>query len=114
MKLLILDDFGMVNFTPNDARNGTGLVCMVIQVPVEHWYDTFPLPTIADAIMDRLVHNSYQIEMRGESMKKRIPILMLAQPWWILTLVGIIEKTIIPIAWTILQNELPTVSTSRR
>jgi len=84
MRLLILDDFGMVDFTSDDARNlfdiledrnGTGSVCIVSQVPVENWYDTIPLPTIADAIMDRLVHNSYQIEMRGESMRKKNPHL---------------------------------------
>ena len=80
MRLLILDDFGMVDFTPDDARNlfdifedrnGTGSICLVSQIPIENWYDTIPLPTIADAIMDRLIHGSYRIEMRGESMRKK-------------------------------------------
>jgi DNA replication protein DnaC len=52
-------------------RNGTGSICLVSQIPIENWYDTIPLPTIADAIMDRLIHNSYRIEMRGESMRKK-------------------------------------------
>jgi DNA replication protein DnaC len=70
----------MVDFTPDDARNlfdifedrnGTGSICLASQIPIENWYDTVPLPTIADAIMDRLIHNSYRIEMRGESMRKK-------------------------------------------
>jgi len=40
-------------------------------VPVDHWYEIIGNPTIADAILDRLVHNAYRIELTGESMRKR-------------------------------------------
>ncbi len=41
------------------------------QVPVDHWYDMIGNPTIADAVLDRLVHNAYRIELSGESMRKQ-------------------------------------------
>jgi DNA replication protein DnaC len=40
-------------------------------VPVDHWYEIIANPTIADAILDRLVHNAYRIELTGDSMRKR-------------------------------------------
>jgi len=40
-------------------------------VPVDAWYDIIPAPTIADAILDRLVHNAHRIEMKGDSMRKK-------------------------------------------
>ena len=41
------------------------------QVPVDQWYEIIGNPTIADAILDRLVHNAYRIELSGESMRKQ-------------------------------------------
>lgn len=41
------------------------------QLPVKKWYDALRHPTLADAILDRLVHNAYRIEMKGESMRKK-------------------------------------------
>ncbi|MGX1100513.1 DNA replication protein DnaC [Amorphus sp. MBR-141] len=43
------------------------------QVPVDRWYEIIGNPTIADAILDRLVHNAYRIELSGESLRKRSP-----------------------------------------
>ena len=40
------------------------------QVPVDRWYEIIGNPTIADAILDRLVHNAYRIELSGESLRK--------------------------------------------
>ncbi len=40
------------------------------QVPVKEWHELIPNKTIADAILDRLVHNSYRIELSGESLRK--------------------------------------------
>ena len=40
------------------------------QLPVEHWHKLIGEPTHADAILDRLVHNAYRIELTGESMRK--------------------------------------------
>jgi DNA replication protein DnaC len=39
------------------------------QVPVDRWYEIIGNPTIADAILDRLVHNAYRIELSGEAMR---------------------------------------------
>ena len=41
------------------------------QLPVEPWHDALGDPTLADAILDRLVHNAYKITLHGESMRKR-------------------------------------------
>lgn len=41
------------------------------QVPVDHWCDMIGNPTLADAILDRLVHNAYRIELSGESLRKQ-------------------------------------------
>ena len=40
------------------------------QVPIEKWHEVIADPTLADAILDRIVHNAYQIKMKGESMRK--------------------------------------------
>lgn len=40
------------------------------QLPMENWYTTMEDPTVADAVLDRLVHNAYKIKMTGESMRK--------------------------------------------
>ena len=42
------------------------------QLPVEHWHTAIGEPTLADAILDRLVHNAYKITLKGESMRKRL------------------------------------------
>lgn len=46
------------------------------QVPVDRWYEIIGNPTIADAVLDRLVHNAYRIELAGESMRKQRAIAM--------------------------------------
>jgi DNA replication protein DnaC len=40
------------------------------QLPIEHWHEMIPNPTIADAILDRLVHNAHRLTLNGESMRK--------------------------------------------
>jgi DNA replication protein DnaC len=47
-------------------------VIMTSQIPVTRWYEIIGNPTIADAILDRLVHNAYRIELNGESKRKPI------------------------------------------
>jgi DNA replication protein DnaC len=78
--LLLLDDWGLYPVEQEGARDlfdvledrsQRGAVIIVSQIPVAHWYDLFAAPTIADAILDRLVHNAYRIDMKGESMRKR-------------------------------------------
>jgi len=79
--LLIVDDWGMETLKPNeyrdfleilDDRQGQGSVLMASQFPVELWHDTIGNPTVADAILDRLIHNAHHIELKGESMRKRM------------------------------------------
>lgn len=41
------------------------------QLPVDAWHDSLDHPTLADAILDRLVHNAYRLELRGESMRRK-------------------------------------------
>ena len=43
------------------------------QVPVDRWHDLIGVPTLADAILDRVIHNAYRIELAGESLRKRRP-----------------------------------------
>ncbi|WP_017939185.1 ATP-binding protein, partial [Zestomonas thermotolerans] len=42
------------------------------QMPVDNWHELIGDPTLADAILDRLVHNAYRINLKGESMRKRV------------------------------------------
>lgn len=79
-KLLIIDDFGIGQIPQHvgssileiiDQQSMNGGLMMTSQLPVEHWYDLFNNPTIADAILDRIVHRAYRIELKGESMRKR-------------------------------------------
>ncbi len=77
--LLILDDWGMETLKAAeyrdlleilDDRQGKGSTLITSQFPVDLWHDTIGNPTVADAILDRLVHNAHKIELDGESMRK--------------------------------------------
>ena len=77
--VLILDDFGLSNLTEEnrrdlleilDDRHNKGSTVVTSQIPVKLWHETIGNETLADAILDRLVHNSYRIELKGESMRK--------------------------------------------
>jgi len=86
-KLLIIDDFGLQNLNNLEARelleiieSRTNKASLIIssQLPVGKWYETISDPTLADAIIDRIIHNSVKINLAGESMRKlkaNIPIL---------------------------------------
>ena len=54
-----------------DDRHGRHATLITSQLPVEHWHDLIGDPTLADAILERLVHNAYRITLKGESMRKR-------------------------------------------
>ena len=78
--LVVLDDWGLAKLTPDsqrdllevlDDRHGTRSTVVTSQLPVDQWHDAMPDPTLADAILDRLIHNAYRIELSGESMRKR-------------------------------------------
>ncbi len=79
-QLLILDDFGMQPFDAAsraalmelvEDRHGKGAMIITSQVPVSKWYDVIGEQTIADAILDRIVHNAHRLELQGESLRKR-------------------------------------------
>ena len=53
-----------------DDRYGRSSTLVATQVPVAEWHVRFPDPTIGDAILDRLVHNAYRIELLGDSQRK--------------------------------------------
>ncbi|HHX29042.1 MAG TPA: ATP-binding protein [Firmicutes bacterium] len=77
--VLILDDWGLGPLTAIESREllevledrcQTRSTVVASQVPVEKWYELMPDSTVADAVMDRLVHNAHKIALRGESMRK--------------------------------------------
>lgn len=53
-----------------DDRYGRSATMVVTQVPVADWHLRFPDPTLADAISDRLIHNAYRLDLKGDSMRK--------------------------------------------
>jgi len=49
---------------------GTGSLIITSQLPIDRWYEIVGNPTLADAILDRIIHNAHRIELRGESLRK--------------------------------------------
>ena len=79
--LLILDDFGLSNLDKKqqmdlmeiiEDRHSKSATIIASQLPVASWYDVIGEATIADAILDRLVHTSHRIELKGESLRKKL------------------------------------------
>jgi len=79
-QLLVLDDWAMAPLTDEQRRDlfevmedryDRGSTIIAAQLPVKHWHETIGDPTLADAILDRLIHNAYTITLKGESMRKR-------------------------------------------
>jgi len=79
--LLILDDFGMAVLNAQsrgdlleviDSRSGGRATAITSQIPVEHWHDYLSggNPSVADAILDRLVSGAFRIQLKGDSMRK--------------------------------------------
>lgn len=80
-ELLILDDWGLSTLNEEARRDLLELVedrcgkrstLMTSQLPIEHWHKIIGDPTLADAILDRLIHDAYKINLKGESMRKRM------------------------------------------
>jgi len=78
-QLLILDDFGVSPMVDDDATNLFEIIedrteinstIITSQLPISQWYDYLNNDTVADAILDRVVHSSYRVEIEGESMRK--------------------------------------------
>ena len=79
--LLILDDWGLEPLKAAqrndlmeimDDRHGSSSTVIISQLPTEQWYEMIGDNTLADAILDRIMHNSHRIKLRGESMRKKL------------------------------------------
>ena len=78
--LLVIDDWGLKKLIKEQShdlleifedRHCLKSMLITSQLPVDHWHEIIGNPTLADAILDRLVHNSYRINLKGESMRKK-------------------------------------------
>ena len=78
--VLILDDWGIAPLNAEqrrdlleivDDRHGQASTVITSQLPVAHWHEHIGNPTIADAVLDRLVQATHRIELKGESLRKR-------------------------------------------
>jgi DNA replication protein DnaC len=78
--VLVVDDWVMTPLSEGERRDfweiaedryQTRSIILTSQMPVSRWHEQIGDPTLADAILDRLVHNAHRIEMRGESMRKK-------------------------------------------
>jgi DNA replication protein DnaC len=79
-ELLVFDDFGTGPLNDEhrhdlleilEDRYALRSTLVTSQYPIERWHDVIGDPTLADAILDRLVHNAYKLELKGESMRKK-------------------------------------------
>src|SRR6266849_2311717 len=79
VELLILDDWGLAPLTSQqgrdlleivDDRHGRGSTIVTSQLPVDHWHEVIVDPTIADAVLDRLVHTAHRLALDGETLRK--------------------------------------------
>jgi len=78
--LLLLDDWGMSKITSEQSRDLLEIIddrhalrstLITSQFPVDHWHELIEDPTLADAILDRIIHNAYKINLKGDSMRKK-------------------------------------------
>ena len=78
--VLILDDLGLAALTDTERqdlleviedRHGSASTIVTSQLPIEHWHEVIGDATIADALLDRLIHNAHKITLKGESMRRR-------------------------------------------
>jgi DNA replication protein DnaC len=78
--LIVLDDFALAPLTDEQRRDLLEVIeqrydskatIVVSQIPLDHWHQIIGDPTIADAILDRLVHNSHKLFLKGDSMRKK-------------------------------------------
>jgi len=83
VQLLIIDDFLLTPLSDSERRDllevvedryQAGATVIASQCPIKDWHPNIGDPTLADAIMDRLLHNAYKVEMRGDSMRTRRPV----------------------------------------
>jgi DNA replication protein DnaC len=84
VQMLIIDDWGLEPLKPAhrndlmeimDDRHGSTSTTIISQLPTDQWYDGIGDNTLADAILDRLMHNAHRLQLKGESMRKRKGLL---------------------------------------
>jgi DNA replication protein DnaC len=77
--VLVLDDFAMAPLKDTERRDMLEIcddryqrrsMILTSQAPITHWHEQIGDPTVADSILDRLIHNAYRIELDGESIRK--------------------------------------------
>jgi DNA replication protein DnaC len=82
LDLLVLDDWGLHAMDPLaredlleviDDRSDRRATVIAAQLPIEHWHAWIAEPTVADAILDRLLHHAHRLTLKGESMRRRHP-----------------------------------------
>jgi DNA replication protein DnaC len=82
--LLVIDDWGLAPLDDHgrrdileilEDRHNVRSTLVTSQIPVQNWHEIIGDPTLADAILDRLVHNAYKITLKGESMRKKLKSL---------------------------------------
>lgn len=78
--LLVLDDYGLIPLGQEqrhdfleilEDRHNLKSTLVTSQLPIQHWHEQIGDPTLADAILDRLIHNAHKIKLEGESMRKK-------------------------------------------
>lgn len=83
VKLLILDDWGLEPLAPEQRRDlleiveeryGRGATMITSQIPVDRWHDVIGDPTLADAILDRVIHNAHRLKLKGDSLRRKTAI----------------------------------------
>ena len=84
VRLLILDDRGLEPLGPDQRRDlleiveeryGRGATLITRQIPVDRWHDIIGDPTLADAILDRIVHNAHRLKLRGDLLRKKTAVV---------------------------------------
>ena len=79
MDILIIDDWGLEPLSQSqkndlleimEDRHNSKSTIFTSQLPLEKWHDFIADPTLADAILDRLLHNAHKVQLKGESMRK--------------------------------------------
>ena len=79
IQIIVIDDWGLEKLTTAhrndlleimDDRHGTTSTVMISQLPTDEWYAAIGDNTLADAILDRLMHNAHRLPLKGESMRK--------------------------------------------
>ena len=84
MDLLILDDFGLKPLTQTERHDLLEIIedrherrstLVTSQLPIAAWHEYFNEPTVADALLDRLLHGAHRLELKGESLRKKAATL---------------------------------------